>query len=111
MLEEHGLTLLESEMQEIERIVLKEYYNDTLESLATAMLENAEKKQNYSKRDFMDAMIIFFNVFSNKLYDYSLAQGHEQADMLNNAETSGRELHQLILQYTGLDTHKVEEFL
>ena len=59
----------------------------------------------------MNATIIFQTALMDKMYDN---QNYDKMDFdcrLRMAESCGMELRKLIHTYTGLDTHKIEEFL
>jgi|688.fasta_scaffold01045_39 hypothetical protein len=92
-------------------------YKKELELIANDLLnQNAdakgdENKPNYSKRDFMNATIIFQTALMDKMYDN---QDYDKMDIDNRmkmAESCGFALRNLIHTYTGLDTHKIEEFI
>jgi hypothetical protein len=91
------------------KVELEFIANDILEQNADA--QGNENKPNYSNRDFINATIIFQTALMDKMYnnqDYD-KMGFE--DRCNMAESCGLDLRKLIHTYTGLDTHKVEEFL
>ena len=89
-------------------------YKKELEIIATSILnQNAEgaTKQNYSNRDFMNTLIIFQTALMDKMYNN---QDYDKMDLKNRSEMAikcGMELRKLIHTYTGLDTHKIEDFL
>ena len=92
-------------------------YKKELEVIANDLLnQNAEakgneSKPNYSNRDFMNATIIFQTALMDKMYDN---QEHDQMnidDRMKMTESCGLELRKLIHTYTGLDTHKIDQFL
>ena len=86
-----------------------------LEQIASDFLNQAADskgyKPNYSNRDFMNAVIIFQTALMDKLYDLQNFDCMPIDERLKMAESCGMELRKLIHTYTGLDTHKVEEFL
>lgn len=84
--------------------------NENLESLANSIL-CLKEKPNFSKRDFFNALIIFQSALMDKMYDCQNADNMEEKERLEMANSCGLELRKLIHTYTGLDTHKVEEFL
>ena len=92
-------------------------YKQELEAIANDLLtQNAEangneNKPNYSKRDFMNAVIIFQTALMDKMYDKQNSDKMNVDDRLNMAEKCGLDLRKLIQTYTGLDTHKFEEFI
>lgn len=92
-------------------------YKEELEIIANGLLEqnsNAkgdENKPNYSNRDFMNAVIIFQTALMDKMFDNQNYDNMSIDDRLKMAESCGLELRKLIHTYTGLDTHKVEQFL
>ena len=92
-------------------------YKKELEFIANdLLLQNAEakgneNKPNYSNRDFMNAVIIFQTALMDKMYDNQDFDSMSIDDRIKMAESCGNELRKLIFVYTGLDTHKVKEFL
>jgi len=92
-------------------------YNKELEIIASDILEQNveakgnENKPNYSKRDFMNATIIFQTALMDKMYDNQDYDKMNIEDRMKMAESCGFALRNLIHTYTGLDTHKIEEFL
>ncbi len=88
---------------------LEEIANDLLNQNADA--KGNENKPNYSKRDFMNATIIFQTALMDKMYDNQDYDKMNIEDRMNMAESCGFALRNLIHTYTGLDTHKIEEFL
>ncbi len=92
-------------------------YKNELEEIANDLLtQNAEareneNKPNYTNRQFMNAIIIFQTALMDKMYDN---QDYDEMDIENRykmAESCGLDLRKLIHTYTGLDTHKLEDFL
>jgi len=92
-------------------------YKKELEIIATDILnQNAEaigneNKPNYTNREFMNALIIFQTALMDKMYDnqdYDKMNLEERGNMANQC---GFDLRKLIHTYTGLDTHKFEDFL
>lgn len=90
-------------------------YKKELEIIADDLLsQNAESKgykPNYSNRDFINALIIFQTALMDKMFNIQNFDGMPLEDRMKMAESCGKELRKLIHTYTGLDTHKVEEFL
>lgn len=92
-------------------------YKKELEAIADDLLnQNADakgnkNKPNYSKRDFMNATIIFQTSLMDKMYDNQDYDKMNIEDRMKMAESCGFALRNLIHTYTGLDTHKIEEFL
>ena len=92
-------------------------YKEELEIIANGLLEqnsNAkgdENKPNYSNRDFMNAVIIFQTALMDKMFDNQNYDNMSIDDRLKMAESCGLELRKLIHAYTGLDTHRIEQFL
>jgi hypothetical protein len=92
-------------------------YKKELEAIAGDLLnQNAsakgnENKPNYSNRDFMNAIIIFQTALMDKMFDNQNYDGMELDDRMKMTQSCGLELRKLIHTYTGLDTHKIEEFL
>lgn len=92
-------------------------YKQELEVIANDILnQNAdakgnENKPNYTNREFMNALIIFQTALMDKMYDNQDYDKMNVEDRLKMAESCGLELRKLIHTYTGLDTHKLEDFL
>jgi len=92
-------------------------YKKELELIANDLLnQNAdakgnENKPNYSKRDFINATIIFQTALMDKMYDNQDYDKMDIDDRMKMAESCGFALRSLIHTYTGLDTHKIEEFI
>ena len=85
--------------------------NPKLEEIANEILNNSHLKPNYSNRDFMNAMIIFQSAIMCKMFELQNSENIDFEDRLKMAYRCGIEIHNLIKIYTGLDTHKVDEFL
>jgi hypothetical protein len=92
-------------------------YKKELETIADDLLkQNAEakgneNKPNYSNRDFMNATIIFQTALMDKMFDNQEYDNMDIEDRMKMAQSCGFALRNLIHTYTGLDTHKIEEFL
>lgn len=83
--------------------------NDILNQSANAKFNEA--KPEYSNRDFINTLIIFQTALMDKMFDLQQKENIDLQDRLNMATKCGNELRNLIKTYTGLDTHKIEEFL
>ena len=92
-------------------------YNKELEIIASDILDqNAEaigneNKPNYTNREFMNCLIIFQTALMDKMYDNQEYDKMSIEDRSNMATQCGLDLRKLIYTYTGLDTHKLENFL
>lgn len=92
-------------------------YKKELEIIANDILiQNAEakgdeNKPNYTNRDFMNALIIFQTALMDKMWDNQEYDKMQCKERENMAVQCGLDLHKLIHTYTGLDTHKFEDFL
>lgn len=91
-------------------------YETYLDAIATDILnQNVEHKgtlkPNYSNRSFMNTLIIFQTALMDKMYDNQNYIEIDLGDRMKMAENCGLELRELILKYTGLDTHDIDEFL
>ena len=92
-------------------------YKQELEIIANDILnQNAEakgneNKPNYTNREFMNALIIFQTALMDKMWDNQDYDKMQFKDRENMAVQFGLDLRKLIHTYTGLDTHKIEEFL
>ena len=88
---------------------LEEIANDLL--IQNSEAKGNENKPNYSKRDFMNATIIFQTALMDKMYDNQDFDNMSLDERMKMAESCGLALRKLIHTYTGLDTHNIEEFL
>jgi hypoxanthine-guanine phosphoribosyltransferase len=88
-----------------------EKMKEQLEEIAMAILNNDQKKPNYTNRDFMNCVIIFQTALMDKMYDVMDFDKMSVEERYKMAESSGHDLRKLIYTYTNLDTHKVEDFL
>jgi hypothetical protein len=92
-------------------------HKEALEFIASDFLEqNAaaqgmENKPNYTNREFMNSIIIFQTALMDKIWDNQDFDGMAMEDRMKMVENCGMELRKLIHTYTGLDTHKFEDFL
>lgn len=92
-------------------------YKQELEIIATDILiQNAEakgneNKPNYTNREFMNELIIFQTALMDKMWDNQDYDKMELEDRENMATKCGLDLRKLIHTYTGLDTHKFEDFV
>lgn len=92
-------------------------YKEELEIIANDILnQNAEavgneNKPNYSNREFMNCLIIFQTALMDKMYDNQDFDNMCLKDRSNMAVKCGLDLRKLIHTYTGLDTHKFEDFV
>lgn len=88
---------------------LEEIANDILEQNAEAI--GNENKPNYTNRDFMNTLIIFQTALMDKMYDNQEYDNMGVEERMKMAEQCGLDLRKLIHTYTGLDTHKFEDFV
>jgi hypothetical protein len=88
----------------------KEKLTEFIANTILAQSSNVEKP-NFTNRHFMNTIIIFQNALMDKMYDNQNYDGMDIEDRLKMVETCGNELRKLIHTYTGLDTHKIEDFL
>lgn len=86
-------------------------HKELMEHIANDFLQHNRCKPNYSKRDFMNAVIIFQTALMDKMYDCQTYDEMSIEDREKMAVSCGLELRKLIHTYTGLDTHKFEEFI
>lgn len=88
----------------------KEKLTEFIANTILAQSGNVEKP-NFTNRHFMNTIIIFQNALMDKMYDNQNYDNMDIEDRLKMVETCGNELRKLIHTYTGLDTHKIENFL
>jgi hypothetical protein len=88
----------------------KEKLTEFIANTILAQSGNVEKP-NFTNRHFMNTIIIFQNALMDKMYDNQNYDDMDIEDRLKMVETCGNELRKLIHTYTGLDTHKIEDFL
>lgn len=86
-------------------------YKKELEFIANDLLDQNENKPNYSNRDFLNTLIIFQTALMDKMYDNQNYDRMNFEDRLKMSKSCGMSLRNLIHTYTGLDTHKIEEFV
>ena len=86
-------------------------YSTELEVIANDLLSQSGYKPSYSKKDFMNATIIFSTALMDKMYDMQEGERMNIDEREKMATSCGLALKNLIHTYTGLDTHKVEEFI
>lgn len=77
-----------------------------LEKTANITLEFAELKANYSNKSMLDATLIFQSVIIDKMFDYN--KGLPQKKQEELAMECGYAIRELVLKYTCLDLHKLE---
>jgi hypothetical protein len=82
-------------------------YEPILKEIALGMLQTAEIKPNFSNDAFLDAILIFQTVLTDKIYDCMQEDETEFEDQIKMIETAGKQLKKLIHTYTGLDTFKL----
>lgn len=82
-----------------------------LEEIANSYLDQNGQKPNFSNRDFFNAILIFQTALMDKTFDNQNFDNMPLEQRLEMATKCGEDLRKLIHTYTGLDTHKIEEFL
>lgn len=95
----------------IDTLLTMNNHGKELERIANNILENSDVKPNFTNRCFMNTLIIFQNALMDKMWDNQEFDKMPLSDSLNMVEACGNELHKLIHTYTGLDTHKIDDFL
>ena len=83
-------------------------FGDGLSSLAERALIINGVKYDYDDMDLFDATLIFFEVFSSKMYDYHKKK-FPLDGLLKLSDEAGTSLRQTILLFTGVDMGKVFE--
>jgi len=91
-------------------------YKKELEYIANDILnqnasEDGAEKPNYSNRDFLNTIFIFQTALMDKLFDNQEYDNMDIEDRKNMVMQCGTDLRKLIHTFTGLDTHKIENFL
>jgi hypothetical protein len=84
-------------------------YEPILKELAAGMLETAETKPNFSNDAFIDAVLIFQTVFTDKIFDCMQQDRIYHEEQIKMIQAAGDQLRKLIHTFTGLDTVKLEE--
>lgn len=87
------------ETQEEIKILIKE--------LSNRAFEINGNKIDFSDKELFDVTVIFFEVFSSKMYDYNLKKKVSSDKMLQNAHQSGKEIREVIKTFTGVDMKKI----
>ena len=105
-----------SGLSEVLKAGATRHYHAPLEIIANGILEinasNIENnKPNYTKRDFMNTVLIFQHALTDKIFDIQEAENMPLEDRLNMVNRCGFALLELIKTYTGLDISNVKEFL
>ena len=73
--------------------------------LSDLCLENSGIKTDYSDEDLSNAVLIFMEVLSNKMFDHHAPNiTQEQGEKL--WEEAGKSLRQTVLLFTGVDLHE-----
>lgn len=94
------------EKEILERQLKASVFKIELEKISLTALETSGVHTSYTDMQLSDAMLVFIEVFMNKMYDFhkdKLTQ--EQMEKL--AEESGKSLRQTVLLFTGVDLHSV----
>jgi len=81
-----------------------------LEEIELTILEhdaNVETKPGYTGAGFRAGIKIFMSVMMDKLWEQQDKQKTEIHHRANEAFDMGMELRDIILKYTGVDTHKL----
>ena len=91
-------------------------YKKELEYIANDILnqnasEDGAEKPNYSNRDFLNTIFIFQTALMDKVFDNQECDNMDIEDRKNMVMQCGNDLRKLIHTFTGLDTHKIENFL
>jgi len=91
-------------------------YKKELEYIANDILnqnasEDGSEKPNYSNRDFLNTIFIFQTALMDKVFDNQECDNMDIEDRKNMVMQCGNDLRKLIHTFTGLDTHKIENFL
>jgi hypothetical protein len=102
-------------MEHVINKIMRTYKNE-LEVIASDILdqnasEKGAEKPNYSNRDFMNTLIIFQTALMDKMYNNQDYDNMNLENRSNMAVQCGFDLRKLIHTYTGLDTHKIEDFV
>ncbi len=78
-----------------------------IDKLSLLILKNSGIHRKYSGEDLSNAIIIFQEIFSSKMFDVTSKMGfHKRAEYFTDA---GRELRNYVQKYTDIDLHKVYE--
>ena len=86
-------------------------HSNKLEEIAMSYLNDAEKKPNFTNREFINIVFIFQTALMDKLYDNMEYDKMSIEHRYIMAESCANELRKLIHTYTNLDTLDVENFL
>lgn len=87
-------------------------HENQLENIANSYLtQDLTLKPNFTNREFMNALLIFQTALVDKSYDFMLENRYSEEEQLILIEKCGNAMRELILSYTGLDTHDAENFL
>ena len=86
-------------------------HSKELEEIANSYLNQNGQKPNFSNRDFFNAVLIFQTALMDKTFDNQDFDNMPFKQRCEMAVKCGEDLRKLIHTYTGLDTHKTEQFL
>lgn len=82
-------------------------HRDLLSKIADVCLATATDKKEYTDVDLLNATLIFQDVFMNKIFDYQQSKNMSEDTSTAEGEEAGRQLRDIIRQFTGIDMHEV----
>jgi len=78
-----------------------------LEELSTFVVEHMTDRKRFTEKDLFNAVTIFHDVFSSKMFDYVKANKMTKAQAKAHCLQAGQQIRQLLLIYTGIDMARV----
>lgn len=85
----------------------KKSYSKRLKDFSAYVVENMEERKHLTDQDLFNAVTIFHDVFSSKMFDYVKENKMTKTQAKVQALQAGQQLRQLLLIYTGIDMAKV----
>jgi hypothetical protein len=89
---------------------MKDKIEQELEMLANKVLE-AKEKPNYSKRTFMNSVVIMMHCLTDQLTTNADSVGIDHEIQMELATRAGLDLKSFIFKHTGIDTHDISSYL
>ena len=89
----------------------KDKISRILDDVATVMIaHDAETpaQVDYNERDIQNVAFIFMHVISSPMFKHMTCQGLSFDAMCRNSERLGKEIHDIVNYFTGVDLHKID---
>jgi hypothetical protein len=89
---------------------MKDEIEQEIERLSNQVLETKEKP-NYSKRTFMNSVVIMMHCLTDQLTTNADSVGIDHETQMELATRAGLELKSFIFKHTGIDTHDISNYI